>query len=317
MIYVGIDISKDFFDCVFTKEEKNHHKQFDNNEKGFAEAIAWVGEEAHWTMEATGPYFQRFAYYLASKEMRVSVINPLVIKRYMQMELQLAKTDKRDAMYIADYARLKQPEQWQMPSKEQQELRDLVAWSEALKKTQRQYENRCHAYQHAQAHSAFIDEKAVELLAVIAQQLADVEAQIATLIKAVYPNEYGCLLSIPSVGPETAVAVLALTDGLKHFENAKQLVAYTGLAPRVDRSGNRKTGCRRIAKRGNGNLRRLLYMCSWTGQRYNPACRALAKRLLAKGKAKRQIKMAIAAKLLRQIFAVVKSGNKYDEKLAF
>lgn len=82
-----------------------------------------------------------------------------------------------------------------------------------------------------------------------------------------------------SVGPEIAVAVLAVTDVLKYFENAKQLVAYSGLAPRVDKSGNRKTGCRRIAKRGNGNLRCLLY--SWTGQRCNPACKALVERLRA------------------------------------
>ena len=51
-------------------------------------------------------------------------------------------------------------------------------------------------------------------------------------------------------------------------------------------------------------IRKLLYMCSWTAKRYNKTCKEMYERLHAKGKPERVIKVAIANKLLKQIFAV-------------
>ena len=54
-------------------------------------------------------------------------------------------------------------------------------------------------------------------------------------------------------------------------------------------------------------------MCSWTAKRYNKTCREMYERLKAKGKPERVIKIAIANKLLKQVFAVATSKQKYIE----
>jgi transposase len=64
-------------------------------------------------MEATGPYYCRLASFLHQHQVPVSVVNPLVIKRFTQMRLVRVKTDKADAMLIAQYGELEKPTLWQ------------------------------------------------------------------------------------------------------------------------------------------------------------------------------------------------------------
>ena len=52
-------------------------------------------------MEDTGPYYLQLALFLAENKVKVSVVNPLVIKKFSQMRLSRAKTDRKDALLIA------------------------------------------------------------------------------------------------------------------------------------------------------------------------------------------------------------------------
>jgi transposase len=56
-------------------------------------------------MEASGPYYLQLACYLHDAAGKVSVINPLVIRRFSQMRMSRAKTDKKDAKMIAEYGK--------------------------------------------------------------------------------------------------------------------------------------------------------------------------------------------------------------------
>ena len=67
-----------------------------------------------------------------------------------------------------------------------------------------------------------------------------------------------------------------------------------------------------ISKKGNSYLRNLLYMSALTAARLNKQCKLLYERLLSKGKTKKEALIAVLNKLVRQIFAVVKHGVKYD-----
>lgn len=55
-------------------------------------------------MEATGYYHYRLAQFLYKNAVVVSVVNPLSVKRFIQMKLAKVKTDKSDAKAICDYA---------------------------------------------------------------------------------------------------------------------------------------------------------------------------------------------------------------------
>jgi len=64
-------------------------------------------------MEATGSYHQLLARYLYDSKVIVSVVNPMVIKRFIQMKLQHNKTDKSDAKMIALYAQQQPLKVWE------------------------------------------------------------------------------------------------------------------------------------------------------------------------------------------------------------
>jgi len=54
-------------------------------------------------------------------------------------------------------------------------------------------------------------------------------------------------------------------------------------------------------------------MCALNAKSTNPACKALFDRLVAKGKNKKPAIIAVCNKLLKQVFAVVKSGIPYNK----
>ena len=96
--YIGVDISKLTFDVAIRDGKSYQHYKFENKEEGFVALMKVLPEDSLVVMEASGPYYLRLASYLVSKNIRVSVINPLVIRRFCQMRMSRAKTDKKDAI---------------------------------------------------------------------------------------------------------------------------------------------------------------------------------------------------------------------------
>jgi len=99
--FFGIDISKDVFDVV---DYNDTHHQFKNDASGFKEFGKILSEGCHCVMEVTGCYYQSLATWLFSKSVDVSVVNPLSVKRFIQMRLKTSKTDKLDARMIRLYS---------------------------------------------------------------------------------------------------------------------------------------------------------------------------------------------------------------------
>src|SRR5690606_40012347 len=89
--YFGLDISHLVFDV--TDSDGNYH-QFKNNVSGFKKFAKLLDSNSHCVMEATGYYHYQLAYYLLESGIKVSVENPLAVKRFIQMKLSKIKTDK-------------------------------------------------------------------------------------------------------------------------------------------------------------------------------------------------------------------------------
>ncbi len=77
----GIDISKDVFD-VYNPEKG--HWQFPNNQEGFKDFSKLISSDNHCIMEATGYYHHLLSVFLFENKIKVSVENPLKIKRFIQ-----------------------------------------------------------------------------------------------------------------------------------------------------------------------------------------------------------------------------------------
>ena len=126
------------------------------------------------------------------------------------------------------------------------------------------------------------------------------------------PSAWKILLSIPGLGELSAAIIIAEIGDISRFPNAKKLVAYVGFDPSVYESG--KTHRRsRISKRGNPHLRRILFIVAQQVVRRTQTFRSYYQRLRSRGKAYRQAMVAVAAKLLRVIYALLTRGTPFQD----
>ena len=66
-------------------------------------------------MEATGVYHVSLMFFLYEHHCTYSIVNALQIKRYIQMQLERNKSDKKDAKRICEYGIERKPVASQMP----------------------------------------------------------------------------------------------------------------------------------------------------------------------------------------------------------
>ena len=66
------------------------------------------------------------------------------------------------------------------------------------------------------------------------------------------------LMTIPGVGPVTALSLLAVVGEGSRFPSARHVVGYLGLDPRVRQSGERPARTGRISRQGNSHARHVL-----------------------------------------------------------
>lgn len=310
--YVGVDVSKATLDVFIEVNEKPRHHQFANAEHGYKDMLAWFRrwnvKNVHVCMEATGSYWEKFASFLFDSDLAVSVVNPSCIKRFSQSELKRTKTDKVDAGVIFRFARAMKPGLWTPPPPEVQLLQALSRRLHSLIKMRRQELNR----QAAESEKA-VKQSIASIAKAIEAEMEKVRKKIKMLLARHedLKRKHQLLLSIPAVGEETAHLILSEVPNLDLFPEAKQLVAFAGLAPREIRSGTSVRGRTNLSKTGNSRLRRGLYMAAVVAMKWNPVVAAFSNRLLERGKPPMKVVGASMRKLLHIIYGVLKSGKPF------
>lgn len=309
--FFGIDVSMETFD-VSTSDQK--HFQFSNDAEGFGNLFKLLDETSHCVMEATGAYHQKLATWLCSQGSKVSVVNPIVIKRFAQMRLRLAKTDKADASMIRQYAEAERPETWSPPQEYVVHASEINGLITLLIRQRTALKNKLHSVNHKEGTFSLILKTLQKQIKNLDQEINQLETAMEKLIQDHQGEMLTTLCTIPGIGKKTAMFLIVLTDAFRSFENSRQLCAYLGLAPTIKTSGKSVRGQSRISKTGNSVMRNLLFMCSFTACERNKACRELYTRMVNKGKSKKVALIAVANKLLKQSLAIAKSGTTYCEE---
>jgi transposase len=319
MHFIGIDISKKHLDVALPAQKATN--RYSNDRAGFTALVKQLPEESCCVMEATGPYYLRLATYLHEQGLAVSVVNPLVIRRFAQMRLLRTKTDQVDAKLISAYGALEKPTLWKPATVFISELQQEASVLQGLIKQRTAVENQLEALEQMPHVSQEALRTLDTLLETLNQQIERLEKSLAEKAQEQAGEQLENMVSIPGIGQKTAIQLLIITHGFTRFENCKQLCSYIGLSPRIYESGTSVKGKARISKLGMSRIRAMLYVCAWSAARCNLACRQLYQRLMAKGKAKKLALVAVANKLLKQAFAIATSNRKYTEsftsKLAF
>jgi len=308
--YFGIDISHLVFDV--TDSDGNYY-QFKNNPLGFKKFRKLLKVNSHCVMEATGYYHYQLAYYLLESGIKVSVENPLAVKRFIQMKLSKIKTDKSDSKLICEYAKQVELKLWQGNSKHQTECLQKTRLLAVYTKQSTMLKNKLHGEAVLGNPSKAVVSSLKRSLKQIQKEIKTLEDKLIILVKEVHQDVLTRLKSIPGIGNKTALMLVVLTDGFERFTSGSELCSYAGLTPVIRKSGSSVNGRSRISKIGNQKLRNLLFMCSFNACKYNKACREIYERIVAKGKSKKLALIAVCNKLLKQAFAIAKSGLIYDD----
>ena len=315
---LGVDVSKAKFDVALLLDAKKYRsKVFSNDPTGFKGLLEWIGSNVaggtgnvHVCMEATGVYHENLALFLHDRGIAVSVVNPMLVKRFVESEGVRSKTDSADAKALARYADRTQPELWEAPSPAVRKLQALVARLETLKEMRQAEASRLDV-----AHEA-VRASLLEIMAQLDAKIEEVRAQIRQTIDddPDLKSRRDLLETVPGLGDKTIPQLLAYIGRPERFKSVKALIAYAGLAPLIQQSGtslNKKRGTHPLRKEA---LRRALYFPAMVAGKYNPVIARFWQRLKAQNKPGKVIVVACMHKLLAIAYGVLKSGKPFEDR---
>jgi transposase len=149
-----------------------------------------------------------------------------------------------------------------------------------------------------------------------AERLADTETLMLAMLDEL--NLTRPVTSIPGLSAVGAAAILAETGDPRRFSTARALVKHAGLAPRQKLSGT-FVGRTKLTGQGRPGLRLAAWRATWAAHHTNPVFAARYRHLTNREKNKLTVTQAqtvIAAALLRQLHAVIRTGTAWDPVIA-
>ena len=120
------------------------------------------------------------------------------------------------------------------------------------------------------------------------------------------------LLSVKGIGEITVAGLIGEVGDFRQFHTLREVMKLAGLDLFEISSGKHK-GNRHISKRGRPLLRKLLYFAAINTIRKGGVMHACYQRYLERGMPKIKALIAIARKLLRILFALVRDHSQYVE----
>ncbi len=318
--FLGIDVSKEHFDVSLSfiskkGKRETRKRKFKNDDTGFQSLLNFLQkhnvEEVKACMEATGCYSEALAEFLYNARHFVSVVNPACIRFYAKSKLARQKNDQTDAEIIADYCQRQELSRWTPPSPEKKKLKHLYRCSDALKDELTLVNNHLEKTERLPEEVVNVWEN---LAMTIEQSIETIKNSICELVKQHKEllEDFQLLLTIPGIGEESAVAILAEIPDIKAFINARQLAAYAGTIPKNVTSGSSVHAKPRLSKTGSRTLRKAMYFPAIVAKNHNPIIMTFCERLKEKGKHNMAIVGAAMRKLLHIIFGVLSSKKAFD-----
>lgn len=256
-------------------------------------------------MEATGTYHRQLADLAHGHGFMVYVVNPRDVYYYARGLGARGKTDPSDARVLARYV-----------AHERTHLHPYVPAPALCARLVVLLERRAVLVRTRQSLQqsltelpSFAAEKR-DLFQSVAALVSAIDRELATLAAAdpATASLVRRLKTISGVGPLVASLLCALFKRFD-FRHADALIAYLGLDPRPDESGQHR-GRRRLSKRGHPEWRRLLVVAAMSAAR-TKAWRDYVNLQRAKALPATAVHVILARKILRTAFALFKNGQDF------
>lgn len=300
----GIDVGKRGLDVAVHGLEDE--LRIENGTAGFSELIGWLKarEVGRVGLEATGGYERGVRAALEAAGFEVVVHQPLEVRRFAQLKRWRAKNDRLDARLIAA----------------------ATAQVEAVKAAQDprlvELAERLTAYEQITDQivglKTFMDSVTLkDVAALLRTQIRALERAKARLSLGILTRikaeadllvRFRLLTSLPGIGPIIAASLVIRMPELGAMKRG-QAASPLGVAP-FDRDSGQWKGLRFIIG-GRARPRRMLYLAAVIAKRFDPGFKAFAERLLAAGKARKLVTVAVMRKLIEAANLILNRGQPW------
>ena len=386
-LFVGIDVAKDKFDACGIGEDgkKVFSLTAAMDKKGFEDLIFHLNGSPSLLLglESTACYHIALFSYLTAKGYRVVIINPLLISNFVKLQLRKTKTDKKDALTIAQFLMLrKEALENQTVSTDLMELRDLARRRERLTDQVTKLKGNMKrilsvTFPELEHLTGVFAKSILELLIRFPSADAVRKADVDTVAALVVPRSWGkksrawvdtlmitaassigvsspakelvlkqdaslllhveeqikettkvlmrlcnermkkdveILTSIRGIGKATALNFMVEIGGdVTLYKNDKKLIAASGLDPSTSQSGKYE-GSRKISKRGNRHLRRVIRLMAKGVVFSNDLFRTYFYKRKSEGLCYKMAILATAHKLIRVMFAMLVHQTCFEQR---
>ena len=266
-------------------------------------------------VEASGNYSLDLALTLqAHSQVEISVVNPRRARRFAESLGERSKTDRVDARVLCEYAVRMPWVPWQPPSPVALHLRALTRAIADLSSIHTQQNNRAHAAAASHALPGLVVKEMQRHQKYLEQRMTRLRREAIRLIAhdPELDRRFRLMLTATGIGETSALQILGELAVLPDTLDARQWVAFSGLDPRLFKSGKSVEKRPRISRGGSRHLRRALYMPALVALRRDPYLRRFYQNLLVRGKARLQAIVAVMRKLLHALFAMFRTNQPYD-----
>lgn len=308
-IYVGIDVSKAHVDIGLGGLDSV--RRFSNDAAGLRAASDWLSAcpVALVVMEATGCLHELAARVLRVGGFPVAVVNPGRVRNFARAKGRFAKTDRIDALMLAEYAATMQPVAGEERDDATQALGLLVLRRRQLVETLAAEQNRQGSLPVIIQDDG-VDKSFETVMMALVRAITAIERQIDDLIMASEAfKTHRLMRTVPGIGPVNSQTLIAELPELGTLTR-RQVASLVGLAP-FSRDSGAFRGYRSIHG-GRRQIRTVLYMATITAIRCNPNIKAFYDRLKDKGKKPKVAITACMRKLIVTLNAIVRDQKEWN-----
>jgi transposase len=308
--FVGIDVAKAHVDLYDTITET--HVQFENHSEGISRCTDYLVslDPQLIVMESTGGYETSLAVALQSAGLSVAVINPRWARDFGRAVGRLAKTDRIDAILLANYAATMKPPVRPLQDRKSRLMKALVARRHQLLQMRSAEKNRSeHSYDKAIVRSV------TAVIKMFDRELNKIEEQLQKLVSTSTElnQRVQALISVPGIAVTTATMLVTEVPELGQL-NRRQIAALIGVAP-INRDSGSFRG-KRMTGGGRRKVRARLFMPTLVACHHNPVLKIFYQRLLEQGKSKMTALVAVMRKMLTILNTMLTKGEHWNPKLS-
>ena len=334
--FVGIDLGKRTYEmCIVDQKGKITRTGGKTDFAGIERLCEKLNGDDAVAIEACNLAFRMERAIRKSVGCKVCIMNA---GKLAVIYMSTKKTDKEDSLKLAKLLKNHDEDELPIvtpPSDEEWERRKLLSEYRSLKCQRTKEINKLHAIFEHNGYTQFARkdmssennranilpllkdyekgeaERLVERLNLLERQIE----QLLQKINAEVENDEKIqkAMTVPGIGPITALAYVAYVGDVKRFDNAHQVSNFIGFVPKVD---NSCTICRsgHTTKKGNPLLRSLLVQAAWSsvksknGGALRDKYKYMAEtRCIGKGKSI----VTIARKLGELLYLLLKTDQEY------